>query len=320
MPPKSIKMLLLDSLEDLSAENFDKFRYALLDRREEPRVRRCRVEGKSRLEVVDVLVSTFTEEKAVGVTEEILREIRCIQEADRLAVPQSFFSAALQHQHPGRLLSVDPMTSDPSCSFPGRVLQMQSTLHHLDGREMAPKTAKKILKEVLENLTKINFDKFRSELVDRGEVKMNQVEDRDFLVVSDVMVSVYTQKQALLVAHEILTEIRCGEAASNLVEEAKKAGLWSSDGSAGDEEHFVDKHMDELIQRVSSVAPILDKLLKFKVIQIETYDEISAERTSQAKMRAIYRGPLRAGRDVKDKFLDILKEQQRPLIDDLMKK
>ncbi|MEQ2268236.1 hypothetical protein XENORESO_017860, partial [Xenotaenia resolanae] len=84
-------------------------------------------------------------------------------------------------------------------------------------------------------------------------------------------------------------------------------------------EHFVDKHMDELIQRVGNILPILDKLLKAKVIQSETYDDISAERTSQGKMRALYRGPLRASREVKDIFFDILKAQEHFLIEDLMK-
>ncbi|KAK5614060.1 hypothetical protein CRENBAI_011778 [Crenichthys baileyi] len=84
MPRRSIKLLLADTLEDLSNQNFEKFCYDLLDRRQEPRVRRCRVEGKKRLEIVDVLVSTFTEKGSVGVTEEILREIGCNREAETL--------------------------------------------------------------------------------------------------------------------------------------------------------------------------------------------------------------------------------------------
>lgn len=82
--PRSIKQLLAETLEDLSKENLDKFVFQLLDRRQEPQVRRCRVEGKSRLEIVDVLVSTFTEDQAVHVTEEILRSIGCNQQAEKL--------------------------------------------------------------------------------------------------------------------------------------------------------------------------------------------------------------------------------------------
>lgn len=81
MAPKTIKKALLDTLEDLTVRDFNKFCYQLLDRREEPRVTRHRVEGKDRQDVVDVLVSTFTEQGAVFVAVEILRQIACNQEA-----------------------------------------------------------------------------------------------------------------------------------------------------------------------------------------------------------------------------------------------
>ncbi|XP_017164945.1 NACHT, LRR and PYD domains-containing protein 1-like isoform X3 [Poecilia reticulata] len=82
--PRSIKQLLAETLEDLSQKNLDKFVFQLLDRSGEPRVRRCRVEGKSRLDIVDVLVSTFTEDKAVDVTVEILGTIGCNHQAETL--------------------------------------------------------------------------------------------------------------------------------------------------------------------------------------------------------------------------------------------
>uniref|UniRef100_A0A3P9N2M2 Pyrin domain-containing protein n=1 Tax=Poecilia reticulata TaxID=8081 RepID=A0A3P9N2M2_POERE len=82
--PRSIKQLLAETLEDLSQKDLDKFVFQLLDRSGEPRVRRCRVEGKSRLDIVDVLVSTFTEDKAVDVTVEILGSIGCNHQAETL--------------------------------------------------------------------------------------------------------------------------------------------------------------------------------------------------------------------------------------------
>uniref|UniRef100_UPI0037E947F6 apoptosis-associated speck-like protein containing a CARD n=1 Tax=Semicossyphus pulcher TaxID=241346 RepID=UPI0037E947F6 len=84
MAPKTIKGALVEMLEDLSTQNFDKFRSELLDRREEPRVRRNKVEGKNVLEIADVLVSTFTEAKAPGVALELLKQICCHEDADRL--------------------------------------------------------------------------------------------------------------------------------------------------------------------------------------------------------------------------------------------
>ncbi|XP_070692113.1 apoptosis-associated speck-like protein containing a CARD [Pempheris klunzingeri] len=84
MPPKTMREALADTLEDLSKRDFDKFCRDLVDRKEEPRVRRNRVEEKNFLDVADVLVSTFTERGAVRVAAEILREIGCSEEAQTL--------------------------------------------------------------------------------------------------------------------------------------------------------------------------------------------------------------------------------------------
>uniref|UniRef100_UPI003AAA83C1 uncharacterized protein n=1 Tax=Centroberyx gerrardi TaxID=166262 RepID=UPI003AAA83C1 len=84
MPRKTIKSALIDMLEDLRENQLRKFRSQLLDRREEPRVRRSAVEGKDVYEISDVLVSTFKEFGALTVSLEILREIGCNEEAERL--------------------------------------------------------------------------------------------------------------------------------------------------------------------------------------------------------------------------------------------
>uniref|UniRef100_A0A3B5KRF7 Pyrin domain-containing protein n=1 Tax=Xiphophorus couchianus TaxID=32473 RepID=A0A3B5KRF7_9TELE len=167
--PRSVKQLLAETLEDLKEESFQKFVFQLLDRSEEPRVRRCRVEGKSRLDVVDVLVSTFTEVKAVDVTKEILRSIGCNQQA--------------------------------------------------------------------EELSELNW------------------------------------KERIWFCYFSLILFVCFE-------------------------HFVDRHRTELIQRVTTVAPILDKLLKAKVIQNEAYDEIMGLRPSQNQMRRVYGSVQGAGRSL----------------------
>uniref|UniRef100_A0A3Q3IZT6 Pyrin domain-containing protein n=1 Tax=Monopterus albus TaxID=43700 RepID=A0A3Q3IZT6_MONAL len=84
MSHKTIKMALVESLEDLTERDLEKFRHQLLDRREEPRVRRRAVEGKSLLDLTDVLVSTFTEEGALPVVVQILQQIGCNEEAQKL--------------------------------------------------------------------------------------------------------------------------------------------------------------------------------------------------------------------------------------------
>uniref|UniRef100_A0A667WP45 PYD and CARD domain containing n=1 Tax=Myripristis murdjan TaxID=586833 RepID=A0A667WP45_9TELE len=84
MPPRTIKAAIQDALEDLPEKKLDKFRSALLDRREEPRVKMNSVEGKDYITIAQVLVSTFTEPRALRITLELLREIGCSEEAERL--------------------------------------------------------------------------------------------------------------------------------------------------------------------------------------------------------------------------------------------
>ncbi|MEQ2233979.1 hypothetical protein ILYODFUR_027261 [Ilyodon furcidens] len=115
MSRRSIKLLLADTLEDLSNQNFEKFYYHLLDRRQEPRVGRSKVEGKTRLEIVDVLVSTFTEEGAVGVTEEILREIGCNSEAETLVLNEREAGNTLDQPQPRRCEEDDKQLIFLSC-------------------------------------------------------------------------------------------------------------------------------------------------------------------------------------------------------------
>lgn len=82
MPPKSIKKAIKDTLENLGRQDFNKFCSALVDREEEPRVPRSKVEDKDFLVVTDVLVSTFCDSGALQVTLELLREINCNKDAE----------------------------------------------------------------------------------------------------------------------------------------------------------------------------------------------------------------------------------------------
>uniref|UniRef100_A0A8C6NL64 PYD and CARD domain containing n=1 Tax=Nothobranchius furzeri TaxID=105023 RepID=A0A8C6NL64_NOTFU len=169
------------------------------------------------------------------------------------------------------------------------------------------------------NLSKENFEKFCHALVDRPQdprVRRNRVEGKNFLDVADVMISTFTGIEALKVTEEILRDIGCSEDADEL---GKHPPAVSNPAyhPAAHKEHFVDKHRNELIQRVSVVGPILDKLLMEKVINHEVYAEIHSKSTNQAKIRAVYDGPLRAARACKDIFYIILKDLEPYLIRDL---
>nr|XP_046255929.1 uncharacterized protein LOC124064997 [Scatophagus argus] len=83
-------------------------------------------------------------------------------------------------------------------------------------------------------------------------------------------------------------------------------------------EQFVDEHRCELIKRVSNIGPILDKLLRERVINQESYDINWAVPTTQEKMRTLYSGPLNAGgREAKDIFYKILEEEEPYLVAEL---
>lgn len=64
-------------LEDLDEKQRKKFCAAILDRREEPRVRRAALENKDIVDITDALVTHFTESGAKEVALQTLREIGC---------------------------------------------------------------------------------------------------------------------------------------------------------------------------------------------------------------------------------------------------
>lgn len=82
---------------------------------------------------------------------------------------------------------------------------------------------------------------------------------------------------------------------------------------------LVDEHRSQLIQRVSTVMPIADKLLAEGMIHEEVYSNISAARTNQGKMRELFIALHSGGNKVKSTFLSILRENNPDLVQDLGK-
>uniref|UniRef100_A0A667X383 PYD and CARD domain containing n=1 Tax=Myripristis murdjan TaxID=586833 RepID=A0A667X383_9TELE len=181
---------------------------------------------------------------------------------------------------------------------------------------MPPRTIKAAIQDALEDLTEKKFKKFCAALLDRrGEprVKRSSVEGQDYITIAQVLVSTFTEPGALRITLELLREIDCNE------ESLRTVGLSIYDGgpSAG-ASHFVDTHRTALIQRVSTVPPLLDELLDRGIIKQEGYNTIMAQATSQARMRELYTGPLNAcGSSGKDIFYKILEKLEPYLISDL---
>ncbi|KAM8735556.1 apoptosis-associated speck-like protein containing a CARD isoform 2-T2 [Acanthopagrus schlegelii] len=194
---------------------------------------------------------------------------------------------------------------------------------------MPPKTIKKAIKNCLENLREKDFKKFCDALIADAGIATSRVEGKDFLDVTNVVVTNFGEAKALDMVIELLEDNGCKEQADALVAETKeltsKAGSSKSAGaSAGTDrvtpkadEHFVDRYREDLIQRVKTIPQILDQLLTKKVIDQETYDKIRVMRPPQEQMREIYKS-LNA-RACKDIFYEILEEKEKWLIEDLKK-
>lgn len=84
MSDTTIRWAIVEALDGLSKENLERFCLRLRDRREEPRIRRSAVEGKSSGDLAFYMVSTFTEPAALDVALDTLRKIDCNQEAETL--------------------------------------------------------------------------------------------------------------------------------------------------------------------------------------------------------------------------------------------
>ncbi|XP_077453939.1 apoptosis-associated speck-like protein containing a CARD [Stigmatopora argus] len=82
----SKKKIILQSLENLSKEDYESFCETLVDREGERRVLQSRVEGRSRSQVTNALVSTFTEAGAPAIVYEILESIGCGEQASKLNI------------------------------------------------------------------------------------------------------------------------------------------------------------------------------------------------------------------------------------------
>ncbi|XP_041520305.1 NACHT, LRR and PYD domains-containing protein 1a-like [Microtus oregoni] len=82
--------------------------------------------------------------------------------------------------------------------------------------------------------------------------------------------------------------------------------------------HFVDQHREQLVARVTSVDPLLDKLLHGLVLSEEEYEEVRAESTTQKKMRKLFSSSRSWTRVCKEQVYQALKETHPHLIMELL--
>ncbi|KAG8009859.1 hypothetical protein GBF38_013915 [Nibea albiflora] len=78
------KQRIVEALEDLSKDDFRNFCNLLRDRRSDPQIKRRDVEDKGIWEIAELLVSKFTEDGAIQVAFDILRQMGRNEEAKNL--------------------------------------------------------------------------------------------------------------------------------------------------------------------------------------------------------------------------------------------
>ncbi|XP_039389998.1 apoptosis-associated speck-like protein containing a CARD [Mauremys reevesii] len=185
------------------------------------------------------------------------------------------------------------------------------------------------LVDTLEELGQDQFKRFKTKLnvfpVKEGysNIPRGRLEKADVLDVCDMLISYYQEDYVVEVTVAVLTDINMWDLADRL---CKATGTGSggkgqkpeasSDSIRGEEEHFVDRHREQLIQRIAHVKPLLD-MLHGNVLDDEQYQIISSRSTSQEKMRKLYQLMPSWNKECKDRFYAALKTKNKFLIEAL---
>ncbi|XP_048851477.1 apoptosis-associated speck-like protein containing a CARD [Brienomyrus brachyistius] len=184
--------------------------------------------------------------------------------------------------------------------------------------------------EALDNLSADDFTRFKRKLCETKKIRYGQIENANKIDVAQKIVSVFTKAAAVSRTADVLRAIGLNEDAEALEEEGtevSKVGKDSSGDTRGkggtsrnivNEQHFVDRKMSDLINRVSPVAPILDQLFQSGFIKHEMYSSIYNERNSCDQMRSLMlKVIMPGGNRAKDELCKILENQQKYLMEDL---
>ncbi|XP_076006365.1 apoptosis-associated speck-like protein containing a CARD isoform X4 [Genypterus blacodes] len=165
---------------------------------------------------------------------------------------------------------------------------------------MADKSKRKAISFMLENLDAKDLKCFYVQLRNRKEeprVPRNKVEGKDYLDITDVLVSTFTEDGAVREAERILRKLCLNDEADDLVKETggQSSAPGSSDAGGSSSgaavEDFLKNNEEDLIQKVTEIKDklILDSLKTKKVIDQECNDTIQKTGSSQDQMREIFR-------------------------------
>ncbi|ROL51986.1 Apoptosis-associated speck-like protein containing a CARD [Anabarilius grahami] len=184
------------------------------------------------------------------------------------------------------------------------------------------------LLKALEELGRDKLDKFKWFLKKNGSISTSDMEKADAATGTvDVMVERFEPDGAVKITLDILGKMKENHLAKQLenwtatTEKNEPINPKKDEPRLNSEAHkaqLFNKHWPDLIQRVKNVKIIADKLLAQEIIHEEQYSEITHDRlTSAESMRKICDIIRKHSDTVKAKFISILQEVDRYLLEDL---
>uniref|UniRef100_A0A8C8VPD9 Uncharacterized protein n=1 Tax=Pelusios castaneus TaxID=367368 RepID=A0A8C8VPD9_9SAUR len=183
------------------------------------------------------------------------------------------------------------------------------------------------LVDTLKNLTKIELKEFNSKLTDielkedYTHIPRGELERAECVEIATLLISHYGKAYGVEVAISVLKAINQRDLADKLTKATRVPGqvlapIFLQKKARSPGMHFVDRHREQLIQRVTLVEGVMDKLLG-DVLDNEEYQTIKAERTNPMKMRKLYEFTLSWNKYCKDQLYEALKDKCKFLVKDL---
>ncbi|XP_035274361.1 apoptosis-associated speck-like protein containing a CARD [Anguilla anguilla] len=203
-----------------------------------------------------------------------------------------------------------------------------------------PKSVRDRIMAVLDTLSKEQLLIFKHKLSELDIIGYGRIENEGTVQITQRLVSKFTEARAIAHTAKVLRAIDLQDEAdsleqgendregANVATGAGAASPTAARGNCGsatncspkptEGQHFVDKNHVELITRITAVNPILDRLYRKKLISIEMFRRITAEKTPEDQMRKLlYDVILPQGEGAKDELVAILDEQQSYIMETL---
>ncbi|XP_055993618.1 apoptosis-associated speck-like protein containing a CARD [Sorex fumeus] len=193
-------------------------------------------------------------------------------------------------------------------------------------------SARDAILQALEDLNSDEFKKFKLKLQSvelregYGRIPRGQLQVMDVVDLTDKIVSCYTEHYGAELTELVLRSMGLLEQATVLQSAAHRSRHHHRSSVPSPLPpfplpavvHFVDKHRESLIIRVTNVDALLDALYG-KVLKEDEYQAVRAELTNQNKMRKLYSLMPAWSLHCKDLLLDALRNTHPFLVKDLEK-